>query len=88
MTTLCLIHHRRLCSLISVFYSRKAADYCAEQERCISEIKLKFKVWKVDSATAELILDFLLKRVILMKNALPGHLQEASSGTLAGAIRN
>ena len=40
---------------------RKAADYCAEQERCISEIKLKFKVWKVDSATAELILDFLLK---------------------------
>lgn len=40
---------------------RKAADYCAEQERCISEVKLKFKVWKADQETAEKILSFLLE---------------------------
>lgn len=27
---------------------RKAADYCAIQDRCISEMKLKLRVWNID----------------------------------------
>jgi regulatory protein len=27
---------------------RKAADYCASQDRCISEIKLKLRSWNID----------------------------------------
>jgi len=29
---------------------RKAADYCAYQDRCISEIRLKLKTWNIDSS--------------------------------------
>lgn len=29
---------------------RKAADYCAVQDRCISEIKLKLRFWNIDSS--------------------------------------
>ncbi len=28
---------------------RKAADYCAIQDRCISEMKLKLRVWSIDN---------------------------------------
>jgi regulatory protein len=28
---------------------RKAADYCALQDRCLSEVKLKLKLWNADS---------------------------------------
>lgn len=28
---------------------RKAADYCAIQDRCISELKLKLRLWQIDS---------------------------------------
>lgn len=29
---------------------RKAADYCALQDRCLSEIKLKLRIWNIDSS--------------------------------------
>ena len=29
---------------------RKAADYCAIQDRCISEIRSKLKYWNTDSS--------------------------------------
>lgn len=29
---------------------RKSADYCAIQDRCISEMKLKLRFWKIDSS--------------------------------------
>ena len=28
---------------------RKAADYCVSQDRCISEMRLKLKLWDIDS---------------------------------------
>ena len=40
---------------------RKAADYCAVQDRCISEIQLKLKSWNIDtgviSSTIEKLID-------------------------------
>jgi len=29
---------------------RKAADYCASQDRCISEMQLKLRYWNIDSS--------------------------------------
>lgn len=39
---------------------RKAADYCATQDRCISEIKLKIRVWDIDSEYSDKIIDQLI----------------------------
>ena len=40
---------------------RKAADYCAAQEHCISEIRLKLRQWNIESAHFEPIILRLLK---------------------------
>jgi regulatory protein len=39
---------------------RKAADYCAIQDRCISEIKLKLRVWNIDSSYFSKIISKLI----------------------------
>jgi regulatory protein len=39
---------------------RKAADYCAIQDRCISEIKLKFISWHIDKSFNGKIISKLL----------------------------
>jgi regulatory protein len=38
---------------------RKAADYCAMQDRCISEMQLKLKLWNIDSSFVNHILSKL-----------------------------
>jgi regulatory protein len=40
---------------------RKAADYCAIQERCISEVQQKLRLWEVDKASADEIIKRLLE---------------------------
>jgi regulatory protein len=40
---------------------RKAADYCAIQDRCISEIKLKFSSWGIDSSFTSGIISKLIE---------------------------
>lgn len=39
---------------------RKAADYCAIQDRCISEIQLKLKLWSIDADFTEDIVNKLI----------------------------
>jgi regulatory protein len=39
----------------------KARGYCAQQERCVSEVALKLREWKVNEARAEKILEQLIK---------------------------
>lgn len=39
---------------------RKAADYCAAQDRCISEIKLKIRTWDIDSEFFDQIITQLI----------------------------
>jgi len=39
---------------------RKAADYCAAQDRCISEIKLKIRSWEIDSEFYDQIINQLI----------------------------
>jgi regulatory protein len=39
---------------------RKAADYCAAQDRCISEMKLKIRSWDIDSEFYDQIIDQLI----------------------------
>jgi regulatory protein len=39
---------------------RKAADYCAIQDRCISEIQLKLKLWSIDADFTNGIIDKLI----------------------------
>ena len=39
---------------------RKAADYCASQDRCISEIQLKLRYWNIDSSYFSKIITILV----------------------------
>jgi regulatory protein len=39
---------------------RKAADYCAIQDRCISEMQLKLRIWNIDSSFTNKIIDKLV----------------------------
>jgi regulatory protein len=39
---------------------RKAADYCAVQDRCVSEIKLKLASWSIDRSFVVPIIDKLI----------------------------
>ncbi len=39
---------------------RKAADYCAAQDRCISEVKLKIRSWDIDSEFFDQIITQLI----------------------------
>ncbi len=39
---------------------RKAADYCAAQDRCISEMKLKIRSWDIDSEFFDQIITQLI----------------------------
>lgn len=39
----------------------KARSYCAQQERCVSEVALKLREWKVNEARAEKILEQLIR---------------------------
>lgn len=39
---------------------RKAADYCAAQDRCVSEMKLKIRSWEIDSEYYDLIINQLI----------------------------
>ncbi len=39
---------------------RKTADYCAMQDRCISEIKLKLRVWNIDNSYYSKIISKLI----------------------------
>jgi regulatory protein len=39
---------------------RKAADYCAIQDRCNSEIRYKLKYWNIDSSFVDDIIDKLI----------------------------
>ena len=39
---------------------RKAADYCAIQDRCTSEIKLKLRVWNIDKSYFSKIISKLI----------------------------
>lgn len=45
---------------VAVLY-RKAADYCAASEHCVSEVRLKLSLWQVDQEDAETIILRLLK---------------------------
>jgi len=40
---------------------RKAADYCAVQDRCISEIQLKFKSWDFDKSLFRPVINKLIE---------------------------
>jgi regulatory protein len=40
---------------------RKAADYCAMQEHCVSEMRLKLQFWGSGKEETEIIIDRLLK---------------------------
>jgi regulatory protein len=39
---------------------RKAADYCALQDRCISEMKLKLRIWNIDKEFYNKIISSLI----------------------------
>lgn len=39
---------------------RKAADYCAAQDRCISELRLKLKLWKTDNRDIPAVINKLI----------------------------
>jgi regulatory protein len=40
---------------------RKAADYCAIQDRCISEMRLKLQAWGINKEETDLIISRLLE---------------------------
>ena len=44
---------------------RKAADYCAAQDRCISEMKLKIRSWDIDSEFFDQIINQLIDESFL-----------------------
>jgi regulatory protein len=44
---------------------RKAADYCAYQDRCISEMQLKLRIWNIDSSFTKKIIDKLVEEDFL-----------------------
>jgi len=44
---------------------RKAADYCAAQDRCISEMKLKIRSWDIDSEFFDQIITQLIDESFL-----------------------
>lgn len=44
---------------------RKAADYCAFQDRCISEIKLKLRAWNIDKSYFGKIISKLIEEGFL-----------------------
>ena len=44
---------------------RKAADYCAIQDRCNSEIRYKLKYWNIDKSFIEDIIDKLIEEGFL-----------------------
>ena len=44
---------------------RKATDYCAIQDRCTSEIKLKLRVWKIDKSYYNKIISKLINEGFL-----------------------
>jgi regulatory protein len=44
---------------------RKAADYCVSQDRCISEMRLKLKLWDIDIEYIDKIIDKLTEEGFL-----------------------
>ena len=66
---------------------RKAADYCAAQDRCISEVKLKIRSWDIDSEffdqiITQLIDEGFLDEKRLAENYASGKLRMKVSGKL------
>lgn len=44
---------------------RKAADYCAMQDRCISEMQLKLNYWNIDNSFTDTIIKKLIEEGFL-----------------------
>ena len=44
---------------------RKAADYCVPQDRCLSEMRLKLKLWEINSDYIDKIIDKLTEEGFL-----------------------
>ena len=62
----------------------KAAAYCSSSEHCLSEVADKLDGWGVSPAVKESILQYLLKRNILMKTVTVVALSVISSGIISG----